>query len=298
MLRLQLLAPLRRVLPSDAVALEADRLLDETSVARINDRAAPVTVAVTRFAPLPTPTFVSRFNDLADLRQAVLATSCIPYDSVWQPRRVCRADWTQCGRFYFAKAPCIFYRGAPAVDGFFASPREYFGAPETTAARTIRICPFPAASVGLASADVIAPAPAEADMGQLFACALGDPPATDDFLRALYARGQRDAPRAVDLEEVRRARRRGELRRDAERVRVAVRGVVVRHRHGGAPAAAGALVLGHDERRGDVRPAREAVRVAAGAAAAARSAAEFIVASRRGVAAVRSGVLLQSQRRR
>mmetsp|Transcript_7004 Transcript_7004/g.20556 ORF Transcript_7004/g.20556 Transcript_7004/m.20556 type:complete len:293 (+) Transcript_7004:189-1067(+) len=169
-------APSARGLLYDAVFLEAERLLDESSVARINERAAPVTVAVTRFTPLPTPTFISQFNDLADLRQAVLATSCIP--------------------FYFAKAPCIFYRGVPAVDGFFAVPRKYFGAPETSAARTIRICPFPKAAVGLASEDVIAPA--DADLGALFACALGDPPATDGDLRALYARGQRDAREFVE----------------------------------------------------------------------------------------------------
>merc|ERR1712162_58630 len=39
----------------DALSLEADRLLDGTSAARLSNRPAKVSVAVTQFKPLPTP---------------------------------------------------------------------------------------------------------------------------------------------------------------------------------------------------------------------------------------------------
>ena len=159
----------------DALKIECDRLLDDTSVRRLNERAAPVTLAVTRLAPWPKGLFVDEFFDLKDLKQCVLATACIP--------------------FYFAKAPCIFYRGAPAVDGVFASPRDRFGAPDTAADATLRVCPFPASRVGLdwCGEAVIAPDPTTVDLAELFACALGDPPVADAALAKLYENGERDA---------------------------------------------------------------------------------------------------------
>jgi len=158
----------------DALKLECDRLLDDSSVDRANGRAAPVTLAVTRLAPWPRPLLVDEWRDLADLKQGILATACIP--------------------FYFAKAPCIFFRGFPAVDGVFASERRFFGAPETAAETTLRVCPFPKERVGLEwSDDVIAPSAATADLAALFQCALGDPPVDDAVLARLYADGERDA---------------------------------------------------------------------------------------------------------
>ena len=111
----------------DALSLEADRLLDGTSAARLSNRPAKVSVAVTQFKPLPAPLLASSFTDQDDVKQALLATSCIP--------------------FYFKGArPFVTFRGAPAVDGFFAVKRSNFGAPETEVRRTIRVCPFPAAT--------------------------------------------------------------------------------------------------------------------------------------------------------
>ena len=156
----------------DAVAQEADRLLDDTSAARLTGRRASVSVAVTQFRPLPTPLFASTFEDKDDVKQALLATSCIP--------------------FYFKGArPFVSFRGFPAVDGYFASPRRCFGAPDTAARRTIRVCPFPAATIGLDGADVISPA--DASLSSLLACALGAPPVADAYLEELFDRGARDA---------------------------------------------------------------------------------------------------------
>ena len=45
-----------------ALRAETDRLLDDESAATLNARAAPVTLAVTRLAPLPQPQFVSSFE--------------------------------------------------------------------------------------------------------------------------------------------------------------------------------------------------------------------------------------------
>lgn len=83
------------------------------------------------------------------------------------------------------------HRGAPAVDGHFASPRRFFGAPETNAAATLRVCPFPAGVVGLEAPHVICPA--EGNLRELMSCALCDPPAPDAYLRGLFDSGRRDA---------------------------------------------------------------------------------------------------------
>ena len=161
----------------DALSLEADRLLDGTSAARLSERPSKVSVAVTQFKPLPTPLLASSFTDQEDIKQALLATSCIP--------------------FYFKGArPFVQFRGAPAVDGFFAVKRSNFGAPETEARRTIRVCPFPSTTIGLEAEDVIAPS--EASLGSLLQCALGAPPAADDYLEGLFARGVADAEKFLD----------------------------------------------------------------------------------------------------
>ena len=161
----------------DALALEADRLLDATSAARLSERPTTVSVAVTQFRPLPTPLLASSFTDQEDIKQALLATSCIP--------------------FYFKGArPFVQFRGAPAVDGFFAVKRSNFGAPETEARRTIRVCPFPASTIGLEADDVIAPS--DASLGSLLQCALGAPPADDSYLEGLFVRGVADAEKFLD----------------------------------------------------------------------------------------------------
>ena len=161
----------------DALALEADRLLDATSAARLSERPTTVSVAVTQFRPLPTPLLASSFTDQEDIKQALLATSCIP--------------------FYFkGLRPYVTFRGAPAVDGFFAVERRLFGAPDTGARRTIRVCPFPAATIGLEADDVIAPA--DASLGSLLQCALGAPPVDDSYLEGLFARGAADAEKFLD----------------------------------------------------------------------------------------------------
>ena len=87
-------------------------------------------------------------------------------------------------------------RGAPAVDGFFAVERRWFGAPETEARRTIRVCPFPASTIGLEAEDVIAPS--DVSLGSLLQCALGAPPASDGYLEGLFARGAADAEKFLD----------------------------------------------------------------------------------------------------
>jgi len=90
----------------------------------------------------------------------------------------------------------VTFRGAPAVDGFFAVERKYFGAPETEARRTIRVCPFPSTTIGLEADDVIAPS--DASLGSLLQCALGAPPADDSYLEGLFARGVADAEKFLD----------------------------------------------------------------------------------------------------
>ena len=161
----------------DALSLEADRLLDGTSATRLSERPSPVSVAITQFKPLPTPLLASSFADQDDVKRALLATSCIP--------------------FYFkGLRPYVTFRGAPAVDGFFAVERRCFGAPDTNARRTIRVCPFPAASIGLEADDVIAPS--DASLGSLLQCALGAPPAGDGYLEGLFARGAADAEKYID----------------------------------------------------------------------------------------------------
>lgn len=74
---------------------------------RLNERVGSVSIAITRFTPFPQGELVSTYNDATDVKRALLATSCIP--------------------FYFAPSPFVFFRGWPAVDGFFAVPRTYFG---------------------------------------------------------------------------------------------------------------------------------------------------------------------------
>ena len=161
----------------DALSLEADRLLDGTSAARLSERPTTVSVAVTQFKPLPTPLLASSFTDQDDVKRALLATSCIP--------------------FYFkGLRPYVTFRGAPAVDGFFAVERKYFGAPECDAQRTIRVCPFPASTIGLEAEDVIAPS--DASLGSLLQCALGAPPVDDSYLEGLFARGAADAGKFLD----------------------------------------------------------------------------------------------------
>ena len=74
--------------------------------------------------------------------------------------------------------------------------RKHFGAPETSAQRTIRVCPFPASAIGLEAEDIIAPS--DVSLGSLLQCALGAPPATDGYLEGLFARGAADAEKFLD----------------------------------------------------------------------------------------------------
>lgn len=158
-----------------ALAAECDRILDATAADRLNARAAPVALAVTQILPRPRALLVSRFDDAADVKAAILATSCIP--------------------FYFDARPALPFRGGVAVDGVFAVRRRFFGAPDTGADATVRVCPFPAGPVGLRSDHVIAPDDGDADPVALAKVALAAPPAATDALRALFDRGRRDADR-------------------------------------------------------------------------------------------------------
>lgn len=140
----------------------------------LNSRPASLRIAVTQLSPLPRGLLVDSFETLDDLKQSFLATCCIP--------------------FYFAKTPTVMFRGLPAVDGFFASPREVFGAPDTTAELTIRVCPFP----GVLQAGRYVICPERDDMNpeeltSLFQAALGSPVAEDSVLMDLFEQGLTDS---------------------------------------------------------------------------------------------------------
>ncbi|KAJ8613156.1 hypothetical protein CTAYLR_004818 [Chrysophaeum taylorii] len=153
---------------------ELSELLDDDAATRLNERDGDVGIAVTRFAPLPRGELVTTFSDADDVRTALLASSCIP--------------------FYFGRSPFVSFRRLPTIDGFFAVPRQYFGAPPAlNASVTVRISPFEASRVGLVG-EAISPQRGEGPpLGDLVACALGSPPVGDDFLLYLFQQGRRDA---------------------------------------------------------------------------------------------------------
>lgn len=159
-----------------ALAKELDSLLDDDACERLNAREARVGVGITRFTPLPRGQVVTVFSDNADVKNALLATSCIP--------------------FYFGRSPFVLYRGWPAVDGFFATPKSEFGAPDAPGANTtVRICPFEARRIGLAGDSISPPRRGGPRLKSLVSCALGSPPADPDFLIQLYEQGKADADR-------------------------------------------------------------------------------------------------------
>lgn len=155
-----------------ALAAECDTLLDDASADLLNGREGSVTLAVTQLLPVPRALRVSAFIDREDVKNTILATSCVP--------------------FYFKKTPAMMYRGAVCVDGIFAVRRRHFGAPELSDVdATVRICPFPVGNVGLDAPHVIAPD--AADSGALARMALASPAASNGALRDLFDRGRRDA---------------------------------------------------------------------------------------------------------
>lgn len=175
----------------EPLEMEIDALLDENAADSLNSRPGKVEIAITRFTPFPRGEAISNFTGASDLKSALLATSCIP--------------------FYFSKSPFVFYRQWPAVDGIFASPTSYFGAPELSrASKTVRICPFEASSVGLRGESITpslrrrrqkkSSSPPPPPLGDLVACALGSPPVDDDFLLRLFEQGRADAEIYLDQE--------------------------------------------------------------------------------------------------
>ena len=141
---------------------------------RLNQRN--VGIGLLSFTPLPSPKIISQFRDLADVKAALLATSCIP--------------------LYFSPSPVSFFRGFPAIDGFFSTKRSDFGAPATTATITVRVAPFDADLVRL---DGISISPSSNDdLSALLKCALGSPPVDDTYLIDLFDKGQADADRWLE----------------------------------------------------------------------------------------------------
>ena len=186
-----------------ALEPELDALLGHDVAERLNNREAPVGVGLLRFQPFPCVWFfsssvifskkrrgevVTNFEDLKDVKAALVATSCIP--------------------FYFSPSPVAMFRGWPALDGFFGQPRPNFGAPDAPGAKvTVRIAPFEAKRVRLVGESISPSAPkaGDPDLSDLLACALGNPPVSDKFLVDLFHRGAKDAESWLDRGGLQRA---------------------------------------------------------------------------------------------
>lgn len=98
-----------------------EELMPQHVAKMFNERPAPASIAFTRVWP-PKGFVVNTFTDKKDVQECLEASCNIP--------------------FYFAKWPTVQCRGAPCVDGYFASPRSAFGCPPTGADRDIRVLPF------------------------------------------------------------------------------------------------------------------------------------------------------------
>ncbi|CAM9423031.1 unnamed protein product [Heterosigma akashiwo] len=109
----------------------------------LNNRPGGCGVVVTEMSPLPRGRVVTEFRSRRDVVELLLASCCVP--------------------FWFTPGPAIMCRGRPHVDGFFAFPREAFGCPDlgpAGAATTVRVLPFPSASLGMQSTvpgDILSP---------------------------------------------------------------------------------------------------------------------------------------------
>lgn len=157
---------------------------------RMTRRQAPVGVAYTAMTPLPRGRIVTTFTSKEDLIECLLASCTVP--------------------FWFNSAAYSNVRGEIGVDGFFAVPRKYFGAPKLRGARrTVRISVFPSNIVKVASdyeGDVICPDGMDPDRfttmpptssGGMMGLALN--PGTEEQLYELFAMG-RDSGRKWILE--------------------------------------------------------------------------------------------------
>jgi len=175
---------------------ELQRFLPENATEFLATRPAPVSIAITRLIHRtrlrPHGVLVSSFQNREHLISALVASCAIP--------------------FYFSHWPAVAFEGWPAVDGFFASPRSYFGCP-TLAQDTLRVCPFPASAVSLEAPHVICPpdttsctpttsnasntnterSTARNALGELLPLALGQPPPSDSHLEQLFSNGYHDA---------------------------------------------------------------------------------------------------------
>mmetsp|Transcript_20331 Transcript_20331/g.26349 ORF Transcript_20331/g.26349 Transcript_20331/m.26349 type:complete len:269 (+) Transcript_20331:114-920(+) len=160
-----------------ALLKELNALICEDAADRLSYNG--LGIAVLRFQPLPRAQLITYFKDNTDLKSALLATSCIP--------------------FYFSYSPFELFRGTPAIDGFFATPRNQFGAPDVpNATKTIRISPFYAPDVGIEGPTICPASRNDLELSTLLSCALGNPPASDSFLRSLFELGCHDAQTWLD----------------------------------------------------------------------------------------------------
>ena len=138
-----------------------------------------MSVAVTQLRPLPATLLASSFTDREDVKQALLATSCIP--------------------FYFKGArPFVTFRGAPAVDGFSRWSGNS-GHQKQDALADDPGLPFPQRRWG--SRRTTSSRRRRRRWGSLLQCALGAPPVDDSCWRALAA-GAADAGKFIDAEVV------------------------------------------------------------------------------------------------
>ena len=86
-----------------------------------------LTVCYRRLLPWPKACLTQSWASKQDLIDCVAASCCWP--------------------FFFEKWPCVWVRGGLALDGYFALPREQFGAPTLAARRTIVVTALPKVSV-------------------------------------------------------------------------------------------------------------------------------------------------------
>ena len=162
----------------DALSLEADRLLDGTSAARLSERPSPVSVAVTQFKPLPTPLLASSFTDQDDVKGApghVVHTVLLQgLEAICDvPRRAGRRRLLR-GKTRWQLRGAINKRAADHPG--LPVPRSDDRARGGRRHRAV-----------------------DASLGSLLQCALGAPPVDDSYLEGLFARGAADAGLQVPL---------------------------------------------------------------------------------------------------
>ena len=118
-----------------ALRTQLELLLPDDAPERCERRG--LTVCYQRILPWPKACLTQSWESKQDLIDCVAASCCWP--------------------FFFSRWPCVWVRGGLAVDGYFALPRENFGAPPLSAERTVVVSCLPRVKVAPQSGGLVQP---------------------------------------------------------------------------------------------------------------------------------------------